>query len=177
MKVNIGKYPSWNRFAAWIGYEPKQKVKVHIDTWDTWSMDETLAHIIHPMLIQLRDNNHGVGWVDQRDVPKKLRWSKAEAVAYEKNGDLDKNYQVRWIWIMNEMIFAFQAKITDEDNSFGSGDWDVSFEDTGRGDGTSEMKYGPKHTYESDANAYTEHHTRVSNGFKLFGKYYENLWD
>jgi hypothetical protein len=177
MKVNIGNYPSWNRFTNWIGYEPKQKIKVQIERWDTYSMDQTLSHIIHPMLIQLRDTSHGIPWVDQKDVPKTLRWTKAEAVAYEKHGDMDDNFGPRWEWIINEMIWAFGQKITDDDNTFGEGNWDVSWTDTGKGDGTSEMKYGPDHTYKIDKDALTNHHDRMRKGFLFFGKYYEHLWD
>ena len=46
MKVNIGEYP-----------EPS--VDVRIDKQDTWSMDYTLAHVILPMLIQLKETKHG----------------------------------------------------------------------------------------------------------------------
>ena len=39
----------------WLWFDRRtQKVKVRIDKWDTWSMDDTLAHIVLPMLAQLK---------------------------------------------------------------------------------------------------------------------------
>ena len=64
MKVKIGKYPTWrwyhNYLYNWFDYAPTSKVKVKIDKYDTWSMDTTLAHIVIPMLKQLKDTKHGV---------------------------------------------------------------------------------------------------------------------
>ena len=39
------------------------------------------------------------------------------------------------------------------------------------------MKHGPEHTYECDYEGMAVEQRRISKGFKLFGKYYENLWD
>ena len=63
MKVSIGRYPKNGN---------DQKVKVQIDKWDTWNMDCTLAHIIHPMLVQLKATKHGAPNVDDCDVIKFL---------------------------------------------------------------------------------------------------------
>jgi hypothetical protein len=46
---------------------------VKIDTYDTWSMDHTLADIILPMLKQLRETKHGAPQDDDADVPEYLR--------------------------------------------------------------------------------------------------------
>ena len=43
--------------------------------------------------------------------------------------------------------------------------------------GMSVMEKGPKHTQEWDREGWTNHHKRIDNGTKLFGKYYRNLWD
>jgi hypothetical protein len=50
-----------------------RRVKVRIDSYDTWSMDHTLAHIILPMLKQLQASKHGAPNVNDRDVPAELR--------------------------------------------------------------------------------------------------------
>ena len=39
------------------------------------------------------------------------------------------------------------------------------------------MVQGPKHTLQCDTDGMTAYQERISNGFRLFGKYYENLWD
>jgi len=47
MKVKIRNYPEHRFYHNWLykafGWSPKQKVKVKIDPWDTWSMDQTYA--------------------------------------------------------------------------------------------------------------------------------------
>jgi hypothetical protein len=47
MKVNIGPY------------RKNRATRVEIEPHDTWSMDCTLAMIIHPMLVQLKATQHG----------------------------------------------------------------------------------------------------------------------
>jgi hypothetical protein len=39
------------------------------------------------------------------------------------------------------------------------------------------MVQGPKHTAETDWDARKEYGNRIQNGFRLFGKYYQSLWD
>jgi len=40
-----------------------------------------------------------------------------------------------------------------------------------------EMVDGPNHTYKCDYEGMKEVQKRISNGYRLFGKYYEGLWD
>lgn len=161
MKVKIGKYPRhrWyhNYLYKWFGYEQKQPVSVHIDSWDTWAMDSTLAHIIVPMLKQLRDNAHGIPWVDDEDVPAILR-------STSQDSDEDENFYARWDYVMNEMIFAFESKITDWEDLY------YKYEDDPA------APLGIKLVW-SDDEGMASHRERMTNGFRLFGKYYECLWD
>jgi hypothetical protein len=63
----------------WLWFDRRtQTVKVRIDRWDTWSMDHTLAPIILPMLVQLKETKHGAPIVDDEDVPKQLHMTKKE---------------------------------------------------------------------------------------------------
>ena len=55
-----------------------RKISVHIDNYDTWSIDDTLAHIIVPMLKQLKDTKHGVPHADMEDVPENCRFEDKE---------------------------------------------------------------------------------------------------
>jgi len=137
----------------WIWFDRRtQKVSVKIDRWDTWSMDHTLAPIILPMLVQLKATKHGAPMVDMKDVPKELRATKKQLDAYGKNGDVDPKHFERWDWILDEMIWAFEQKNRD--------DW---MEDYGYN--------------KWDSEGVKAHQERMTNGFRLFGKYYENLWD
>lgn len=77
MKVRIGNYPSYYYWLERLfGWNPTQKISVRIDLHDTWSMDQTLAHIVLPMLVQLKRTKHGAPNTDNADVPKELRMGK-----------------------------------------------------------------------------------------------------
>jgi len=155
MKIKIGKYPThrwyhnflYEKFG--IGNEPK--VSVHIDDFDTWSMDHTLAYIIDPMLKQLKLTKHGAPNVDNKDVPKELRSEPAKH-------DICPTHFDKWDWVLDEMIFAFESKHTDWEEQFHSGE-------------------RLNHTFKIDMKGRKAYQKRISNGFRLFGKYYENLWD
>ena len=141
MKVKIGDYPKYNYWLDRLfGWNPKQKISVRIDKHDTWSMDHTLAHIILPMLVQLKENNHG--------YPSGLT-------------------EKKWDDIMDEMIWAFEQKLRDnwEDDYYGPY---IESEDKRELFGRFEW---------IDDEGRQKHQERMTNGFKLFGKYYENLWD
>ena len=155
----------------------KQKIDVRIDPWDTWSMDSTLSHIVVPMLIQLKETKHGAPYVYPEDVPSELRPTKKELTAYTKNGETDSKFFERWDWVMDEMIFAFASKLTDWESQFYSGKHDVYFEKLNDGSGMSELKHGPNDTFKVDREGMQAYQDRISNGFRLFGKYFENLWD
>ena len=127
MKVRIGPY------------RKNRATRVEIEPHDTWNMDNTLALIIHPMLVQLKATTHG--------YPSSLT-------------------EERWNEILDEMIWAFEQKIDD--------DW-------------TDQYYGPLvddpnglmgQDFEwVDRDGLKKHQERMTAGFKLFGKYYENLWD
>ena len=70
-----------------------------------------------------------------------------------------------WDEILDEMIWAFEQKCRD--------DWESDYYEY-EDDNTE--RFGLKLVWEDRAGA-KAHQERMSNGFKLFGKYYENLWD
>jgi hypothetical protein len=156
----------------WIWFDRRtQKIKVHIDKWDTWSMDHTLAHVIHPMLVQLKATNHGAPNVDADDVPKELRATKKQLAAYGKTGDVDPKHFERWDWILDEMIWAFEQKLRDN----WEGDY-YEYRELGMEEDKGDNQFGLKLVWE-DEEGRAAHQKRMTAGFKLFGKYYENLWD
>ena len=94
-------------------------VKVRIDKTDTWSMDSTLAHIILPMLKQLRDTKHGSPMVDDEDVPPHMRHSNPDPECF----GADNWVHYKWEWVLNEMIFAFESIVDDSwEDKFYHGD-------------------------------------------------------
>lgn len=153
---------------------------VKIDHYDTWSMDHTLSHIILPMLKQLKKDKHGSPLVDDEDVPEELR--STSAPAKENEWDTDDNHFKRWDWVMDEMIQAFECKVNDDwEDQYRSGEHDMkSVPCAWDADGKPTLytfEDGPNNTYKCDYDALFAHHKRNANGFRLFGKYYEALWD
>jgi len=135
---------SWvTDICQWVNSKFNRKVKVHIDPYDTWSMDHTLSLIIHPMLVQLKATNHGYGFVDIEDCP------------LEKGAELEygqfENDEKRWAWLMDELIWTFNEIANEHPNE---PDWK-----------TSSLE---------EREAYDK---RISNGTRLFGRYYQSLWD
>ena len=177
MKVKIGPYPNHRWYHNYLydlfGYTSRQKTSIKIDKYDTWSMDDTLSHIILPMLYQLAKTKHGSPHVDAKDVPEHLQ------------GDTDKDDNLiheRWDWVMAEMIFAFESKALDSD-------WQERY-CTGRHDTYDqpilsskgeiigyEMHKGLNDTFKINHEGMKLHQDRITRGFTLFGKYYEGLWD
>jgi len=102
-----------------------------------------------PMLKQLKETKHGAPNVDPKDVPIPLRPKKQDVLKYKENGDTDDKFFERWDWVLDEMIYAFDCK-ANKDEVY------MRLEDR------EEIK---------------KEQDRISNGFRLFGKYYENLWD
>ena len=157
------------KFLAWIYRKRQQKVYVRIDRWDTWGMDHTLALIVLPMLVQLKATKHGAPYVDNEDVPEELR---------STNNEVDNLHFKRWDWVLDEMIFAFHNKLDDNwEAKFETGIHDWSLEPVDGEPKMYQMVHGPNHTHEVDWEARNAYQNRISNGFRLFGKYYENLWD
>ena len=153
---------------------------VKIDRWDTWSMDHTLAYIILPMLKQLKATTHGAPNVDDDDVPEELK--STTAPPKENEYDTDGNHFKRWDWVLDEMIFAFEHKVDDSwEEEFRSGKHDIKHEPCAWDENGKPTMYqmvrGPNDTYKCDYDGIAKVHDRMKNGFRLFGKYYEGLWD
>lgn len=141
-------------FLAWVYRKKKRKVEIRIDKYDTWGMDHTLALIILPMLKQMRDTKHGSPGVDDEDVPEHLR-STVEPAA--EDYDIDGKWHQRWEWVLDEMIWAFEQLINDNNDS--------QFFDHS----TDPITY--------DKEGHKAHNERINRGTTLFGKYYRGLWD
>jgi hypothetical protein len=200
-----------NDLCNWIHKKKDRKVRVKLDPYDTWSMDNTLAYIILPMLKQLRDKKHGSPHVDADDLPAHLRLSKRETKVNE-NGHWDKKLKASeaeqkaadekfhggWDWVLGEMIFAFESQFNDWEDQFAKGEHDILWQkvdvkgnpisdpepmrkrdrdEDGNANFLYQMTKGPKDTYEIDWVGRKAYGDRIANGYRLFGKYYQALWD
>jgi hypothetical protein len=159
---------------------------VKIDRWDTWSMDHTLSQIALPMLIQLKSTAHGAPLVDDEDVPEGIGLRSTEAEPKKDEYDVDSNHFKRWDWVLSEMIHAHQSKIDDSwEDQFWTGEWgdtvwtksDMEYPNPETG--VMESTYQMSHTgnRECDWEGLRKEQKRIQNGFRLFGRYYQNLWD
>jgi len=180
MFARIGRYKD-------DGTEREEHIVIH--SYDTWNMDHTLALIILPMLKQLKTTKHGAPFVDMPDRPEHLQCYKEP-----EDYDTDKFHFQAWDWVLNEMIWAFQHEVDD--------DWeDQFFDDTIEikeiktvGIGPCQLRmfpdeFGEMEDYEAyewirdentsrfDREGYNAYQKRITNGFRLFGKYYQSLWD
>jgi hypothetical protein len=74
----------------------------------------------------------------------------------------------KWDWVIGEMIWAFEQKVKDDDET-------EFFDHTGCHDVNpwNENYIPPKVNWD----ALKAHQERKTNGYRLFGKYYEGLWD
>ena len=133
MYVRLGRYPD-------EGKDRDEQIVIH--NYDTWNMDHTLAHIILPMLQQLKATKHGAPFVEMKDRPDYLRCKIPKH-------ETDEHHFEAWDWALDEMIYAFDCKANKDDVIM---------------------------RFESEDDRRFEQ-VRIDNGFRLFGKYYESLWD
>lgn len=178
MKINIGDFPKTT---------DRRRIDIHIEKFDTWNLDHTLALIILPALLQLKQEKHGVpgefaevGGEDYAAQSSFDFYSETHSEAFDAGIH-------RWDEILDKMIWSFQ-QIIDPDyrDKYTHGKHDFQFEKTGS-QHTNPLTGTPEDTYTMvnkagddywiDMNGLLEHEKRIQEGLELFGKYYLNLWD
>ena len=179
MKINIGKFPKKST--------SKRKINIQIDSHDTWNLDNTLALIIYPALLQLKASKQG--------VPSEFADVGGEAYGVQDSFDFyqethDESWKVgleRWDETLDKMIWSFEQLLKGEyDDQYHHGnldfDWvktDKTFPNpiTGKIEATFQMvdKNPTEHWY--DSVGHLKHEERIQEGLELFGKYYRSLWD
>lgn len=152
-------------FCQWIYSKRKRTIKVRIDPYDVWSFDHTLSMIIYPALVKLKEQKHGYFLVDDDDVPEELR---------SHNGTIDKDYnwdslaEARCNYLFDELIWTFKQISSDNDEEEFYDHSEMNLKD----DITLQIKQ-----LKVDREGLQKHWDRIKNGTRLFGKYYQNLWD
>jgi hypothetical protein len=159
---------------------------VKIDSYDTWNMDGTLSPIILPMLKQLKATKHGSGYIDLEDVPEHLRGTSTEEWDAQDTFDFYKenipegvDIHVRYDWALDEMIWTFEQ--LQPDNDWEDQYWirkpEFDFTKHPEDEGKEVLPIRWKQKGEVDWEGRNKHQERINNGLRLFGKYYQTLWD
>ena len=157
MKAIIGNYT--------IDNAPRQ-IEITIDPYDTWGMDHTLALLIVPMLKQLKATKQGAPCVDDEYVPEHL--SSTTSAPKENEWDTDTNHFKRWDYVLDEMIWAME-QIVDDGN-------EAQFYDHSEVDEEADISEQLA-AIKCDYAGLQKHHERIANGTKLFGIFFQSLWD
>ena len=186
-KLNVFCQSVLNSTVNKIVRHRKRKIKVRIDPCDTWSMDYTLSLIIVPMLKQLKETKHGSPWIDDEDVPHMVK-KKNKKKKKGSDGEDDEHDDVheRWTWVLEQMIWSMEQCMDPEE---GRKHYYVPYEP---GEALERLAWANSETDETiyllteeearsmgryDPDLHKLYQERVNLGLRLFGKYYQALWD
>ena len=178
MKVNISPFKNGSSY---------RKVDIRIEDHDTHSLDHTLAMIIYPALLQLREAKHGIP-IEFADVGGE-EYSTQDSFEFykETNAESFDAATKKWDDTLDKIIWAFQ-QLADEDydSKYHHGDvkfvWKKTNElvynpITGKKEETFEMLDSNPTEHWYDAEGHILHEKRIQEGLSLFGKYFRSLWD
>lgn len=172
---------------SFIGtYRKNRSINIKIDKHDTWSMDNTLAYIILPMLVQLRDTANGVP--SEFSNVGGADWEQQQCFDfYQESHDWAFNKKIKeWDIILDKMIWSFEQLVFENKNDYHYGEFKFSFEKTKNKAHNPLTNKSEELSELVDLNPqghYYDHHgallydQRIQEGLELFGKYYRNLWD
>ena len=177
MKAKIGPYTK----------VAPRRINIEIDKYDTWSMDHTLALIILPLLLQYKENHHGIpnDFADHSGDENCQNQYLFDFYKESHEWAFEQGVK-RWEETLDKMIWSFYQIVVDDDSRYHHGksnfDWVKSDKQypnpiSGKMEDTFQMvdKNPEDHWY--DVNGHLEHEKRVQEGLELFGKYFRNLWD
>jgi hypothetical protein len=180
MKANLSRYPKGNG---------KRRIDIQIDPFDTWSLDHTIASIILPALIQLKNTKHGV----PSEFTNRVGGDFDDHLVFDfiKEDDTEVFNQLcdKWDEALDKMIWSFlQLSIEDDyDSQYHHGKMKIAWEKlpnelhpnptTGVNEPLYQMvdKNPGEHWYDQIGNQ--EHEKRIQEGLDLFGKHFRDLWD
>jgi hypothetical protein len=172
MKVNIGKYPK----------HTGRKFDIKIEKFDTWSLDSTLALIILPALIQLKQAKKGVPSIFINRYPHDHTYNQCEFEFMDEYNDDDLTIpEKKWNDVLDKMIWSFQQLCNDDiDRKYHHGIAKhklIPGVDPTTNDKTYQVvDLNPNDHFYDDV-GYTLHEERINQGLELFGKHLRDLWE
>lgn len=177
-KIGAWLADTWvNDVCEWVHSKKKRKVKVHVERYDVWGLDSTLAYIILPALKKLKETKHGAPFTNDEDVPDHVK--STSAPPKENEWDTDALHFERWDWILDEIIWTFEQIHPDYDweDQYRTGEVDIDFNTESTDGITRPVKFIESPDYHVDYDGMRKHQDRINAGLCLFGKYYQALWD
>ena len=165
-----GEDSTLTKVCQWIESKRKRQIYVRIDKYDSWSADHTIALIAVPLLKQLQLSKHGAPNVDDEDVPEGLNLRSYETDKLpESEYSPDENHFKRWDWVLGEIIWALEQKTSDDVDAqfYSKVDPQLKSKDFNEHMANTVIDFAGMEAWQQ----------RKTRGYKLFGKYYENLWD
>jgi len=177
MKVNIGKFFK----------KADRRINIQIDKYDTWNLDHTLALIIYPALIQLKQDKHGVPGCFA-DVGGDHTGIQDSFVFYKETHDESFDAACKqWDEVLDKMIWAFQQLTLDDyTTKYSHGDPKFDFVKTdkthlnpitGKIEELVELVDQNPGQHWVDYEGIQEHERRIQEGLNLFSRHYRSLWD
>lgn len=176
MKVNLGNYRK----------DSSRRIVVEIDRFDTYSLDNTLAILILPALLQLKNTKMGVP-AEFSDAGGD--WEAQDSFDFYKESH-NEAFDLRikeWDLVLDKMIWSFQQiALEDYETRYHHGkaeyDWVKTDEKytnplNGKTEDTFQMVDKNPEEHWTDYEGMRKHEERIQEGLELFGKYYRNLWD
>jgi len=154
-----------NDFCNWIQSKKTRQEYVALDYYDHWNVDHTLAVIIAPLLVQLKQHKQGYGMIDDQDVPEYLQSTNGTKA---NDWDWDSLAEARYEWFLNELIWAFSQHKRDDEKS--------EFYDHTESNKCEDLMESIK-LLKVDNAGLKAHEARKQHAFMMFGKYYQTLWD
>jgi hypothetical protein len=124
---------------------------VKIESHDTYNLNLSAAMIILPMLIHHRHHYSGIPSEFANFGGKDYDDQRSFEFYTADADDYHEQGVAAWNEILDKMIWSFHEKVIDDDSRYYSG----------------QPKHGGRELY----------HERVQEGYDLFAKYFDNLWD
>jgi hypothetical protein len=162
----------------------QQVKKISIDTFDTWSLDNTLALIILPALLQYKQGGRcgcpPAFMQDVRGSPYDTQYS--FDFCTDTYAEAEQAAQDGWIKVVDKMIWSFMQLVKDDYESqyhHNVDDFKVDCDilsciPSMHGD-THEENKTVRYWY--DTVGAQLHDARIQEGLELFGLWYQNLWE
>lgn len=166
MKVEIGPYLDYSRK---VNKRKKRIVKVTIDKYDSWNLDQTLALIIAPALAKF---DKGFGIPASMFPPPKMCGeadrSKTKTKAYKT---IERAAQKKWDDTLEQMRWSFdQIARNEPDAPEFPYTLDLKKINAPR---TADQKRKLK----KYATRRAVYHEKIKHGLELFGKHFQDLWN